>query len=103
MNGRPKAVGDIKSPSCINRSTSCEKGQQDDDGTREIEPPGEQVDPWKSHIPCTDLKGEEEISEYGRNGGDDDQKDLNDSMQGENGILKLRAHQGVSRGNKFEA
>ena len=74
----------------------------DDSRSGDIEPPGEEVDPWKCHISCTDLNRQEKISENGQNGRDDDQKDHDDSVQRKKRIIRLGPHNGAPRSNHFQ-
>lgn len=92
-----QAIRRIECPPCIRWTPASENGDNDDNRSGDVKPPGQKVNSWKGNIPGADLNREKEISENRRNRWNDDKKDHDDPVQRKKRIICLRLHNGAWR------
>jgi hypothetical protein len=93
----------VKGPAGIGGAAAAKQGRQRHNGAENVKPPGQQVEARKGHVPCADLQRQQEVAEGGRNPRDDEQKDHDHPMQGEQGVVGLRSDNGAARSDQFQA
>ena len=87
------AVGGVKGPARVGRASFDEQGEQNDEGPRHIEPPGQSVDPREGHVLRADQDGEEDVPEGDGDPRDDEEEDLDDAVEGEELVVGLGIHE----------
>ena len=99
----PFAVGYVEGPAGVRRASAGKERGDDDPGPDDVEPPGEEVQPGERHVPGADLDRHDQVPECAGEAWDDEEKDHQNAVDGEYGIVGLGSHDGAPRRHQLDA